>query len=134
MTTATEAAQRLTAAAADGTIDDLCRWRQVRLLALFGSAAGPNSAAAGDLDLAVEWLADGDVLELVDAITALTRFDRVDVAVLNGASPTLRARALTGIGLYEYEPGAYAVTQMAALAEWRDTAWLRRLDLQRMAG
>ena len=41
---------------------------------------------------------------------------------------------LSGRGLYENERGAYAVAQMAALAEWRDTAWLRRLDLQRMAG
>jgi hypothetical protein len=61
------------------------------------------------------------------------RFDRVDVAVLNEAGPTLRARALTGRGLYENERGAFAVAQMAALAEWRDTAWLRRLDLERMA-
>jgi hypothetical protein len=138
VTTADEAAQRLVAAVDDGTIDDLCRRRRVRLLALFGSAAaetataGPVSAA-GDLDVAVEWLTDGDVVELVDALTVITNFDRVDVAVLNGASPTLRARALTGRGLYENERGAFAVAQMAALAEWRDTARLRRLDLERMA-
>jgi predicted nucleotidyltransferase len=133
VTTATEAAQRLVAAVADGTIDELCRRRRVRLLALFGSAATGTATADSDLDVAVEWLTDGDVVELVDALTVITNFDRVDVAVLNGAGPTLRARALTGRGLYENERGAFAVAQMAALAEWRDTAWLRRLDLERMA-
>ena len=100
MTTATEAAQRLVAAVADGRIDELCQRRRIRLLALFGSAATAASTVDSDLDVAVEWLADGDVVELVDALTVITRFDRVDVAVLNGAGPTLRARALTGRGLY----------------------------------
>lgn len=133
MTTAIEAAQRLVAAVGDGTIDELCQRRRVRLLALFGSAASGTATADSDLDVAVEWLTDGDVVELVDALTVITDFDRVDLAVLNGAGPTLRARALTGRGLYEDERGAFAVAQMAALAEWRDTAWLRRLDLERMA-
>jgi len=133
VTTATEAAQRLVAALADGTIDELCQRRRVRLLALFGSAASGTATADSDLDVAVEWVTDGDVVELVDALTVITNFDRVDVVVLNGAGPTLRARALTGRGLYENERGAFAVAQMAALAEWRDTAWLRRLDLERMA-
>jgi predicted nucleotidyltransferase len=133
VTTATEAAQRLVAAVADGTVDELCRRRRVRLLALFGSAASEAATADSDLDVAVEWLTAGDVVGLVDALTVITNFDRVDVAVLNGAGPTLRARALTGRGLYENERGAFAVAQMAALAEWRDTAWLRRLDLERMA-
>ena len=93
-----------------------------------------TSTDASDVDLAVEWLADGDVVGLLDALTTITRFDRIDLAVLNGACPTLRAKALSGFGLYENEPGAFAVAQMAALAEWRDTAWLRRLDLRRMAG
>jgi predicted nucleotidyltransferase len=133
VTTATEAAQRLVSAVADGTIDELCQRRRVRFLALFGSAAAETATADSDLDVAVEWLTDGDVVELVDCMTLITNFDRVDVAVLNGAGPTLRARALTGRGLYENERGAFAVAQMAALAEWRDTAWLRRLDLERMA-
>jgi predicted nucleotidyltransferase len=134
VTTATDALQRLDEAVAAGVVDDLCVRRRVRLLAVFGSAARGTAVPASDLDLAVEWIDGGDLLELVDALTAITRFDRVDVAVLNGAGPTLRARALTGRGLYENERGAYAIAQMAALGEWRDTAKLRRLDLRRMAG
>jgi hypothetical protein len=34
-----------------------------------------------------------------------------------------------GIGLYERDAGDWAIGQMAALAERRDTAHLRRLDL-----
>ena len=49
--------------------------------------------------------------------------------MIDGASPVLRAEALVGLPLYEATRGAYAVTQMAALAERRDTAHLRRLDL-----
>jgi predicted nucleotidyltransferase len=134
VTTAIEAVQRLADAAADGLLDDLCGRLRVRLLALFGSAARGAPTATSDLDIAVEWITDGDAVELLDALTTITRFDRIDLAVLNGANPTLRARALSGLGLYENEPGGFAVAQMAALAEWRDTAWLRRLDLQRMAG
>lgn len=134
MTTASEAAKRLADAVLDGRLDELCARRRVRLLALFGSVARGTSTARSDLDVAVEWIADGDVVALLDALTIITRFDRIDLAVLNDAGPTLRARALSGLGLYENEPGAFAVAQMAALAEWRDTAWLRRLDVRRMAG
>jgi predicted nucleotidyltransferase len=123
-TTATEAAQRLAAAVGDGRIDALCERRRVRLLALFGSAAAGTATADSDLDVAVEWLTGGDVVELVDALTVITGFDRIDAVVLNGVGPALRARALTGRGLYENERGAFAVAQMAALADWRDTAWL----------
>lgn len=55
------------------------------------------------------------------------------MAVIDGAAPVLRARALSGLGLYESEPGVFATEQMAALAEERDTAWLRRLDLETLA-
>lgn len=134
MTTAAEAASRIEAALADGSLDELCERRGIRLMALFGSAASAATTPGSDFDIAVEWLGDGDVLELVDALTVLTGFDRVDVAILNGANPTLRARALSGRGLYEFEPEAFALAQMAALAEWRDTARLRELDLRRMAG
>jgi predicted nucleotidyltransferase len=79
-------------AVADGTIDELCRRRRVRLLALFGSAASGTATADSDLDVAVEWLTDGDVVGLVDDLTVITNFDRVDVAVLDGAGPSMPAR------------------------------------------
>lgn len=129
----TSALERLRAAADDGTLDAICRRRQVRVLGVFGSAL--TAPGPGDLDLGVGFLAgERDLLGLLDDLTVLTGCDHLDLAVIDGADPVLRARALSGMGLYEHTPGAFAVEQMAALAEARDTAWLRRLDLDSLAG
>lgn len=143
----TEALARLRAAAADGSLDALCERHLVRVLGVFGSAL--HSAEAEDLDVGVGFLtsgrggetphhgqgraAVGDLLGLLDDLIQLTAYDRLDVAVIDGASPVLRARALSGEGLYEHAAGGFATEQMAALAEERDTAWLRRLSLEAMA-
>lgn len=126
---------RLRAAADDGSLDVLCQRLDVRLLGAFGSAARAyrglaNRAAPRDLDIAVSFAGPPRLLELVDALVALTGYDAVDVAVIDGANPVLRAEAMVGVPLYERRRGDYATTQMAALAERRDTAFLRRLDLQ----
>lgn len=131
MTSAAEAAGRLLAAADSGELDEICRTRGVRLLGLFGSAARPTGAAsANDVDVAVSWNGPPDELGLIDDLVVLTGFDAIDLAVIDRADPLLRANALVGKPLFESEPGLYAVTQMAALAEERDTRWLRDLDLE----
>lgn len=125
------ALESLDAAAADGSLDAICERRGVRVLGVFGSSL--SSADPADLDLGVGFLdRSGDLLGLIDDLTGLTAYDRLDVAVIDRADPVLRARALSGRGLYEHAPGVYATEQMAALAEERDTAWLRRLDLDAM--
>ena len=131
--------ERLLAAAEDGRLDVLADRFGLRLLGVFGSAArahrfpGRADRPPRDLDVAVSFTGDRDgpppLVELVDALVELTGCDAVDVAVIDGASPVLRAEALVGLPLYERTAGDYAVTQMAALAERRDTAHLRRLDL-----
>jgi len=126
--------ERLLDAADDGRIDAMCERLGVRLLGVFGSAARahrglPTAAPPRDLDVAVSFAGPPRLLDLVDALSALTGSDAVDVAVIDGADPVLRAEALVGLPLYEATDGHYAVTQMAALAERRDTAHLRRLDL-----
>lgn len=129
----TSALERLRAAADDGTLDAISRGRNVRVLGAFGSAL--TAPAPRDLDLGVGFLTgERHLLGLLDDLTVLTGCDDIDLAVIDGADPVLRARALSGVGLYEHRPGAFAVEQMAALAEARDTAWLRRLDLDSMAG
>lgn len=126
------ALERLVAAAEDGTLDRICERHGVRVLGAFGSAT--SSADAHDLDLGVGFLHERrDVLGLLDEMVQLTDYDGIDLAVVDGADPVLRARALSGIGLYEHVAGAYATEQMAAQAEARDTAWLRRLDLDELA-
>lgn len=126
---AATALSRLRAAAQDGMLDEICERHHVRVLGVFGSAL--SSSEPDDLDVGVGFRRrGGDVLALIDDLTALTGFDRLDVAVIDGADPVLRGRALSGLGLYECAEGVFATEQMAALAEERDTAWLRRLDLE----
>ena len=120
MTTAIEAARRLVRGG---------RRRQDRRVV--PATAGPvarlfGSAAAGTAPRTATWTwrSSGSPTatswRLVDALTVITDFDRIDVAVLNGAGSDPACPRPHGRGLYEDERGAFAVAQMAALAEWRD--------------
>lgn len=134
MTTAAEAAERLRDAAASGELDRIAERLGVRLLGIFGSAARPSpTAQPDDVDVAVSFRGPPQELALIDALVQLTGFDSIDLAVLDGAAPLLRAEGLVGIPLFEDEAGAWATDQMAALAERRDTQWLRDLDRQALA-
>lgn len=126
------ALERLVAAARDGSLDALCARHDVRIVTVFGSAAGPGSTPR-DLDVAVRFTPGrrGDVLALLDDLSRLTGSDDVDLLVLDDAGPVAKERALVGcVALFESEPGAYANAQMAAMCERMDTEWLRRLDLE----
>jgi predicted nucleotidyltransferase len=136
MTTPTDALLMLRAAADDGRLESLCVRLGVSMLGAFGSAVRPRATASrppDDLDLVVSLDRLESRLDVVDAVMALTGCDAIDLVVLQTASPLLRARAMCGIGLYEREAGRYAMTQMAALAEERDTRHLRDLDLGALA-
>jgi predicted nucleotidyltransferase len=124
-----EALRRLRATAESGELDDVCDRLGVRVLSAFGSATTADGTAAGDLDLGVSFVGAPDVLALLAALARLTGFDGIDLVLLDGADPLVRAEALVGVPLYERERGDFATAQMAALAERRDTEWLRRLDL-----
>ena len=132
MVNAQDAFDTLRRAADDGRLDALCERRGVRLLSVFDSVLDA-AAEPGDLDVGVSFRAGPDLLALIDDLTALTSFDHLDVAVLDGADPVLRSEALTGFGLYEDVAGAFAEAQMHALSERYDTEWLRRLSLKAMA-
>jgi predicted nucleotidyltransferase len=128
-----EAFERLRSAAEDGRLERVCRARGVRLLTVFGSAVR-DATRARDLDVVVSLAPDADLLGLVGDLVDLTGTDLVDVMVLNGASPTARRNGLgAAVPLYEVDAGLFARTQMAAALEFYETAWMRRLDLERMA-
>ncbi|SDQ35379.1 hypothetical protein [Quadrisphaera sp. DSM 44207] len=128
-----EAFTRLRSAADDGRIERICRLHGVRLMTVFGSAVR-DAEHAHDLDIAVSLAPDADLLGLVGDLLDLTGTDLVDVMVLDDASPTARRNGLSGVvPLHEAEPGLFARTQMAAALEFYETAWMRRLDLERMA-
>jgi predicted nucleotidyltransferase len=130
--------QRLLDATEAGDLDRVCDRLGVRILGVFGSAArryrDPGTPFPHDLDVSVSFLDEPLELELLAELGHLTHSDVIDLAVLDGAHPVLRAAGLVGIGLYERERGAWATAQMAALAEYRDTEQLRRLDLEALAG
>ena len=104
-------------------------------MTVFGSALR-DADRARDLDVAVLLPGgSGTLLMLHEALADLTGSDSVDVLVLDGASPTARFAGLVGAQpLYQAQEGLFATTQMAAALEFYETAWLRDLDLQRMAG
>lgn len=126
---------RLQEQAADGRLDALCERHGIAILSVFGSAAHDDSVPR-DLDVAVLHRPGHRVvyLALVDDLQQATGCD-IDLAVLDGAGPVLRERALVGsIPLYEYRPGEWARAATAAALERMDTAWMRRLDLDLLAG
>ena len=105
------------------------------MLTVFGSAARDDPAAR-DLDIGVllELGAQIDYLALIDDLERITEAN-IDVVHLNPAGPVLRERALVGsVVLDESEPGAWAAASTAAVLERMDTDWLRRLDLDLLAG
>lgn len=127
--TVLEGLRRLRAAAADGRLDELAERLGIGLLGVFGSAVRPGCATPpGDLDVAVRFRGPPRELALLDALTLLTGTERIDLLRLEAAEPVARAEAMVGVGLYESTAGAWAIEQMAALAERRDTAHLRVLD------
>ncbi len=105
----------------------------IQVLSLFGSAA-TGAPHPSDLDVGVIAGDSLDLVELVSELAELLGTDRVDVVDLNRASVVLKAEALAGIPLYEVEPDQFVTEQIRAFGERMDTAWLRRLDLETMAG
>lgn len=132
------ALHRLLVAVGTGEIDELCDQNGIDLLGVFGSAfrrfRGSHAPMPRDLDVSVLFVGEQRPLDLLEQVIRMTGYDDVDLAVLNLAHPVLRAEGMVGIGLYERTQGLWATTQMAAFAERRDTAWLRRLDLEILAG
>jgi len=127
---------RLRAAAESGELDAFCRKHHVRILTVFGSTArGEPTARDLDIGIMTEPGTDFDIFRAVYELMVLAGLDAVDVAHLNRGGPLIRERALVGsIPLYESEPYALAREQTRAMVQRMDTDWLRRLDLELMAG
>jgi predicted nucleotidyltransferase len=135
--TPAEGLARLRAAAESGELDAFCRRHRVRVLTVFGSAAR-GEPTARDLDVAVlfEPGTDPDVLMVIHDLGVLTGSgDMIDFVHLDRGGPEIRQSALVdSVPLYESEPGALAEAQIAAVGERQDTDWMRRLDLELLAG
>lgn len=132
MSTPAQAVARLRVAAASGRLDALCEQHGIGVLTVFGSAARAEPDAR-DLDVGVlgEPGRQLDPVAVVNALSEVAEFERVDLADLDRAGPVLRERALVGcIPLYERTSGRYAAAQTAAIAERIETDAGRRLELE----
>jgi len=126
------ALRSLTAAAGTGELAHLCEDNGVSLMVLFGSAVR-EGASPRDIDLAVRFTDEGNVLRLLQDLYELTGFEGYDVLVLNQAEPLARERALvTGRPLHQARPGAFANEQISAIMERLDTDEFRRTELELM--
>jgi hypothetical protein len=140
MTDVRDGFARLTAAAADGRLKLVCRTRGLRLLVAFGSVLLPDSDPH-DVDLAFARERRGtalgplDLLGLIGDLTDVAVIDELDLLDLDRADPVAKAAALLpGLPLFESVEGEFARTQMAAFGEFADTAWIRRIELDGLAG
>lgn len=127
-----EALHHLQRLAASGELPRLCEEFEVDVLVAFGSTTHPaRSHEARDLDLAVRFHPPrtSRLFEFIAAVEALVEGTPVDVMDLRLAGVIGRFKALGAcIPLCEAAPGLWASMQAAAVLEYMDTAWLRRLD------
>jgi predicted nucleotidyltransferase len=130
-----EGMARLLAAAESGALDEVCRRRGVRILTVFGST-GRGEPDPRDLDVGVSFEpgASADQLALATDLHGIAGRE-VDLAVVDGAAPLIRDRALMhAVPVWESRPCEWINTAVEAHMTALDTAWLRRLDLERLAG
>ena len=131
-----DALRRLRRLAASDELDALCEHHDLDLLVVHGSVVDPGADPA-DLDVAV-WPRPGGTFDLpgfVVDLSALAHTNAVDVMDLSRAGVVARGLALGRCEpLYESVRGLFARRQMAALPPLADTAWIRDLGLQVMAG
>lgn len=125
----------LQGAAASGALGRWADGRGVTLVTVFGSAVDPGRVGEPhDLDVAVLRAAQTSLLDVVNDLLAMLRYDGLDVLDLLRAGPVAREQALVyGELLYERPVGLAARLQMAATTQRMDTAWLRRLQLDALA-
>jgi predicted nucleotidyltransferase len=129
----------LVSASQDGRLDEMCARFDVAVMSAFGSAITDSSIEPNDLDIGVGFRRDSAPggakrrLELWSAFVDLVGYEAVDLVSLDVDNPVLRAEALTGLPLYESVRGEYAEAQIAAVGERRDTAAMRRRNLELMA-
>ena len=136
MTTPADAFAALQEAERSGELARLADRLSLGLIVVFGSVAR-GDPSADDLDVAVSSRPGTrlDILDVVNALLELTRFDDVDVMDLDRADALARQHALVpGEPLYEYESGGFVREQLRASAERLSTEWMRQADLVLLAG
>lgn len=128
--------RRLVEATTNGSLDALCTRHAVAVLGAHGSAVTGDRPAC-DLDVAVPFRGPSDIdvlLSLSQGLSDLAGGAEIDVIDLSRVDPVARTHGLSGPPLFEDRPGRFAEVTIAALSERLDTAWLRRLEREVLAG
>ncbi len=98
--------------------------RGILLAYLFGSLA--EKGRGEDVDLAI-LPGERDVTDIRGEISDLLGTERLDIVNLRIASPVLRFHVIkTGILLYKKDDDSENAFEMAAVREYRDTAYMRK--------
>lgn len=129
---AAAAAARLWTSRDDGSLDALCARHGLGLLVVFGSVA-VGADEPGDVDLAHLPGAGTQPLILLDDLAESLGDERIDLVNLATAGPVVSHRALSGVGLYEDDPGRFARMRDRAARQFFDTAWIRDVQAQVLA-
>lgn len=108
----------------------LARIPQVKFAYLFGSQARGNAGPLSDVDVAVfldrrlscfEWR-----LRLMEQLAQVLETERLDLVVLNDASPVLRYEVIREGQVIKEDKKKRVEFETRALAEYLDTAFLRK--------
>lgn len=130
-----EGLARLTAGLADGSVGPLLARHEIDLLVLFGSAKMGGARPSADLDIAVGHAGGLDVLSLIADLYDVTGLEALDVVDLNRAGIITKGEVYaTGRPLFQSPRGIFAERAAEALTMLWDTAWLRRVQLESLAG
>ncbi len=113
-------------------IAKICMEFRVSCLVLFGSMAKEETCVKGDIDIAVlmedsSFEADQEI-KLFNTLVNLFQTGRVDLVVLNRASPLLlKEVAISGKPLYEQKEGIFDRFQIKAIKKYLDSKKFSRL-------
>jgi len=113
-------------------IRQICKKFRVTTLILFGSQAKAEADAKSDIDVAVlfennDFSAERERILFYDLVR-LFQTDRVDLVVLNRASPLLMKEvAIFGTPLYEKKRGIFDEFQIKAIKKYLDSKKFRKL-------
>lgn len=111
----------------------LCCEFGLSFVALFGSRARKKRCFKGDFDLAVlsqRTLDDDKELELVARFSQILKSNKVDVIVLNFASPLLQYEvAREAVLLYEKIEGSFNDFRCLAIRKWDDNKKFSNLKI-----
>ena len=115
----------------DGVSRRLAAAPAVEAVYVFGSEAAGTATKGSDIDLAI--VASGPVtlaeeLRLRAIAVEELRRDDIDFVILNHATPLLRYEVITrGRRLFAHDAAVADAFELRAMAEYFDTAYLRRL-------